>query len=806
MSRSHATDTARWDSVPTWRFLFCTPSGKAGLKASTQMDELKIKVTLRGDHATRLRGSLPQGLTIRASGDNITAQYVSGLGPTTYADPTDGSALVEVENWDDDADLPDVAPHLVIPWLAAAALVAKHTPDTYKDHMAVARCLAGGLLRGMEGQPVDEDTPAFDPDDIAGLIVSIWTGMEYCPRDVETKAKAVVDETLTTLADPDGKAGGWPKLERLLGNGGKQIVRAAKLWLGVVRETGEASTGKPSVVTNAQDYAIVIAETLGHLAATNEPPSLFQSAGRLHVLRRDEGCAALVPLELDRFRALAAERILFLATRQNKGETITVPVVPPRELLQTILALGEWEGIPVCDVVTETPLVAADGTIQSEAGYSAATRAYLITDEFAFRRVPKEVTHEEALAARDWLFTWPLEGFPFQDTAGRAHALGVMLQHSVTRLIRANMPLLLIDASAPGSGKGLLGEAVAAPSCSRPTILSLPVREEERQKTVVSTLLDRPTHVVWDNVKGAVESATLEALMTAPTYSARVLGHSDNVALPVTGTTWMMTANNATLSPDLATRSIYVRLDPGCERPEERTDFKIRNLPRWLVEHRAEMVERVMTIVAFWVGQDMPLYSGRRRHRLERWCAVVGGLLESIGLGDEFLANTDALRDSADTETGAWTEFVSAWAERFGVEAVKVTDLMPLAFGRVIDQMKGTRDEGPLELFVGAPNDSQRKVKLGLWLSQRNGRVYASHKIVVRRDPKRGNSIRLEALGGTGPSRTVAEQIADIKPINEALTSPEKTEDKARVFSSFLKEDASTIMPARTPDFWEPLP
>ena len=77
-----------------------------------------------------------------------------------------------------------------------------------------------------------------------------------------------------------------------------------------------------------------------------------------------------------------------------------------------------------------------------------------------------------------------------------------------------------------------------------------------------------------------------------------------------------------------------------------------------------------------------------------------------------------------------------------------MTDLMPVAFGRVIDQIKGIRDEGPLELFVGAPTDSQRKVKLGLWLSQRNGRVYAGHKIVVRRDPKRGNSIRLEALDG----------------------------------------------------------
>ena len=194
------------------------------------MDELKIKVTLRGEHTTRLRLGLPQGLTIRASEGGITAQYVSGLAPTTYADPTDGHPLIDVVNWDGDADQPETAPHLVIPWLAAAALLARHTPDSYKDRMAVARCLAGGLLHGMEGQTVDEDTPAFDPEDIAGLIVNVWTGMDFCPRDVAAKAKAVVDETLTTLADPEGKAGGWPKLERLLGDGGKQVVRASSGW------------------------------------------------------------------------------------------------------------------------------------------------------------------------------------------------------------------------------------------------------------------------------------------------------------------------------------------------------------------------------------------------------------------------------------------------------------------------------------------------------------------------------------------------------------------------------------------------
>lgn len=62
------------------------------------MDDLKIKVTLRGDHALRLRAGLPPSLTIRATEGGVTAQYVSDLPPTTYADPTDDIALIEVQD------------------------------------------------------------------------------------------------------------------------------------------------------------------------------------------------------------------------------------------------------------------------------------------------------------------------------------------------------------------------------------------------------------------------------------------------------------------------------------------------------------------------------------------------------------------------------------------------------------------------------------------------------------------------------------------------------------------------------------
>jgi len=171
---------------------------------------------------------------------------------------------------------------------------------------------------------------------------------------------------------------------------------------------------------------------------------------------------ALVPLDIDTLRVEAISRISFVIAGKDKDGNIThTPVWPSRDLLQSVLSCGKWDGIPVCDLVTEVPLVAADGTIHSEEGYSPATRAYLTTSEFAFRRNPADVTQAEAIRALGWIRSLPFSGFPFEDEASETHALTALLQHTVIRVIRSNTPLFLHDASTPGSGEGLLAEIIS---------------------------------------------------------------------------------------------------------------------------------------------------------------------------------------------------------------------------------------------------------------------------------------------------------------------------------------------------------
>lgn len=509
----------------------------------------------------------------------------------------------------------------------------------------------------------------------------------------------------------------------------------------------------PTVQVNGRRAIDILMDTVAAIAANNTPPTLFQSHGHLVALRQDQsGLTTLAPLDLDGLRVEAIKRISFVV----ETKTGIVASWPSADLLKSVQVLGRWDGIPECDLVTSVPLVAPDGTIHSKQGYSPITRAYLTTDAYAAHSTPQTITQQEAQQAVQFLFEWPLSGFPFDSEASKVHSVAAILQHYVLRVIDANSPMYLLAAPTPGSGKGLLAEFISNVAGTTPAVIALPEREEERAKTIGATLAARPSHILIDNVKGNVDSAALESALTTRVYSARILGTSNTMHLPTTSTTWMMAANNASMSTDMVTRTCYIRLDPKCEKPTERTDFLIPDLPSWTEANRAACVDACLTIIGYWVGQGMPLYAGDQSFaRYSRWTAVIGGILEAVGLGASFLANRSDLAAASDYEGDAWHGFVEEWAaDKGGAELevggitnpVSASDLMDLAFGEPTDGFSGLRKGGPLDGQIQGQNDASRKSKLGLALRKQHGRIYAGYQISYVSDPKHGGTAALRKV------------------------------------------------------------
>jgi len=82
----------------------------------------------------------------------------------------------------------------------------------------------------------------------------------------------------------------------------------------------------------------------------------------------------------------------------------------------------------------------------------------------------------------------------------------------------------------------------------------------------MTILLESPRAVVWDNIIGTFDSASLAGLLTSATYTDRILGVSKSADVP-NRAVWLLTGNNLTLAGDMPRRVLKCRIDPQTERP-----------------------------------------------------------------------------------------------------------------------------------------------------------------------------------------------------------------------------------------------
>ncbi len=395
--------------------------------------------------------------------------------------------------------------------------------------------------------------------------------------------------------------------------------------------------------------------------------------------------------------------------------------------------------LPRLDAVATCPMFTADGTLLATPGYYAEAGVYLDPDRMIHvPEVSGSPTGCEIQAARELILEELLGEFPFAAEADRAHAVAAAPQCPARPLIEGPTPLHLIEAPEPGSGKGLLADAIsliATGGCAQ--VCTLADDNDEVRRTLTAELsLGRP-NILLDNLdstvrRGMIHSSALSARLTARIWTDRKIRTSSMPRYP-NNALWLATGNNPRFSMELARRCVRVRLDPGVARPWLRTGFRHPDLRSWVTEHRAELLHALLTFVAAWIAEGRPPGT-QRLGSFEDWSAVIGGILEVAGVPG-FLGNLDSLYADADVEGQAWTEFVVAWWEKFGSKQVRPRQLLVVCGQH--DLMESVRGSG-------GPRSQQ--TRLGLALHRAHDRVFGRHRIVLVQDKgKHGKWYALQA-------------------------------------------------------------
>ena len=394
---------------------------------------------------------------------------------------------------------------------------------------------------------------------------------------------------------------------------------------------------------------------------------------------------------------------------------------PQRTVTSALLINLPDDLLPLDAVITHPFLNGRGDRLVAEEGYHPEERVYLQNMQ-PFAPVPVQ----QAIAELDELFY----DFPFATTADRTNLFATV----VIRICRRSYdiaPMFLFDKPKSGTGATLLANLVAVlttgKKSERVTYCNGDMLEFE--KRVAATCRAASGIVLLGNLSGVMASAMLAELLTADdSFTARDLGTSRNLTFNPRNFIIVGTANNVTMTAELANRTLPVRLNAGVERPDQRTGFRHPDVKDYLLDNLPRLRNSALSLVHHWPEQGKPpaseLPQGLRRY--PAWQRRTAAILEAACLTD-FVANTVEFEDRAITDAeAAQRPFVEWWWDTHQSNPVMAKDLDLVALGDPND------DDSEGMLKVKGANDKQRRTNLTklikTWLDQ----TYELDEVTVR--------------------------------------------------------------------------
>ena len=475
--------------------------------------------------------------------------------------------------------------------------------------------------------------------------------------------------------------------------------------------SGARVLGRPQIVISGRQPRDVVLDARRALADLSGPGRLYLRDGRIVQVVVTEHGPAIREVGTDQLTACLLDAADLVELRRPRAREATAGEAlleepaksVPGYVLPAILGTRE-DWLPLLSRVATAPYYDADGRLVDSEGYDAGSRGYL-----AEGLLRERLTLDQALAViDDWIGQ-----FPFVGPADRAHAIAFALTPIVRELIHGPVPMTVFEAPAPGTGKSLLMQVLASAATGRPVEPTpMSSQEDERRKAMGSMLSEGRPVVLLDNVRGHLHDPALEGVLTSyPTWSDRRMGGQERLRVPSTAV-WGLSGNNLTMNADLARRTVTVRLDARCARPEARTGWRHADLLRWTAEHRDRLLSALLTLVQTWQLEGRPAGTATLGS-YEAWARVLGGILAACGVPG-LLTDRDTRAETADPETAEWIGLMRLWTTEISLRGRR-------AAGEIA---RACAERGLLLAVLGDGNANSQARRMGAALAKQRGRVF----------------------------------------------------------------------------------
>lgn len=281
-----------------------------------------------------------------------------------------------------------------------------------------------------------------------------------------------------------------------------------------------------------------------------------------HVVPLDEH---LLSYELGAIAQYYTERL------DKKGKVIREDIDPPVSVVRHILSMNAaagngktQRGLKPLDAVITAPTITPDNHVVYKRGYDAKTQLYLSVKESI--APPLNPSINEVKTAHKLIMNI-VDTFKLKENLDRSVLYSGLLS-AVIRPAVKTCPIYALDAPTKGSGKTYAAECIGTLALGYEPPISPVARgdDSEIKKTLLPKLMQGERVIIFDNILGDFNSASLAAFVTSPTYSDRVLGSSQTLSLPNKSMV-LLTGNNLALTHDMPRRCVVTRIDTGEENP-----------------------------------------------------------------------------------------------------------------------------------------------------------------------------------------------------------------------------------------------
>ena len=347
------------------------------------------------------------------------------------------------------------------------------------------------------------------------------------------------------------------------------------------------------------------------------------------------------------------------------------PVPPPQRLARSMPTTPDSR-LPILAGVVSRPFLASDrSAVRVHDGYHAHERVLMRCDV----AVDTGMDVTQALGHLIEHF----KGFPFAGPSDWANFAACLITPLLGMAVDKT-PLFLVDKPQPRTGATLLANTVAAIHTGQPlaTLCRLGRNADETAKELSAAGGLSHGIVLFDNLSGRVDNPQFAAYLTAEIFMQRRLG--TNYAQQIVDRhplTEIGTANNLSLSDELAQRCVGIRLDANIPDPQNRLftfDPVIRALQR-----RGLFLSAVVSLVQSWLdagSPPTPAISGLGG--FEEWRDLTAAILHHIGVAG-FLADQTEFVDRSRSAVDEPALFIQGWWDARGSAMVVPRDLLSLA-------------------------------------------------------------------------------------------------------------------------------